>query len=81
MTWYRGGGFYPGTGKIKEVGNSNAAGRNVNIPWPHGGFGDADYMAAFDLVLHSSIQFYAFGIVPLALSRGIKCWLLSWYGG
>jgi Histone deacetylase domain len=51
MLWYRGGGFYPGTGHIKEVGSRDAAGRNVNIPWPRGGFGDADYIAAFDLVL------------------------------
>eukprot|EP00884_Botryococcus_braunii_P009333 jgi/Botrbrau1/18400/Bobra.0469s0002.1 len=52
---HRGGGFYPGTGNIKEVGTPSAAGRNVNIPWPRGGFGDADYMAAFDLVIEPII--------------------------
>lgn len=46
----RGGGFYPGTGQIHEVGGAEALGKNLNIPWPRGGFGDADYITSFDLV-------------------------------
>jgi histone deacetylase 4/5 len=42
--------FYPGTGSIGETGGPEAAGRNVNVPWP-AGMGDAEYLAAFDRVL------------------------------
>ena len=42
--------FYPGTGRIEEVGEGEGRGRTVNVPWP-GGRGDADYLAAFERVL------------------------------
>lgn len=42
--------FYPGTGAIEEIGEGEARGRTVNVPWP-GGQGDADYLAAFERVL------------------------------
>ena len=42
--------FYPGTGAIEEVGRGAGRGRTVNVPWP-AGMGDAEYLAAFDLVL------------------------------
>lgn len=46
----RGNGFYPGTGDIDDVGEGAGRGFNLNIPFPRGGFNDADYIAAFDLV-------------------------------
>ncbi len=47
---YRGNGFYPGTGDVQDVGKDEGRGFNLNIPFPRGGFNDADYIAAFDLV-------------------------------
>ena len=46
----RGNGFYPGTGDVCDVGERAGRGFNLNIPFPRGGFTDADYVAAFDLV-------------------------------
>ena len=46
-----GNGFYPGTGDIDECGIREGVGYNVNIPWAEKGLGDADYLAAFDLVI------------------------------
>ena len=48
---YDSGSFYPGTGDPRCVGEGAAAGTNVNIGWPTGGMGDAEYMAAFDAVV------------------------------
>ena len=45
----RGGGFYPGTGQVAEVGAGAGRGRTLNLPWPRGNLGDADYVAAFEL--------------------------------
>lgn len=50
MLHLRGNGFYPGTGDIGDVGKGKGRGFNLNIPFPRGGFNDADYIAAFDLV-------------------------------
>ena len=46
-----GDGFYPGTGAATEIGAGAGMGFNVNIPWEEKGLGDADYLAAFDLVV------------------------------
>ena len=46
----RANGFYPGTGDIADFGKGPGRGFNLNIPFPRGGFNDADYVAAFDLV-------------------------------
>ena len=46
----RGGGFWPGTGKPEEVGTAGTQGCNINIAWQRKGLGDAEYLAAFDLV-------------------------------
>ena len=46
----RGNGFYPGTGDVADLGKGPGRGFNLNIPFPRGGFNDADYVAAFDLV-------------------------------
>jgi acetoin utilization deacetylase AcuC-like enzyme len=42
--------FYPGTGALDEIGAADGAGFTVNIPFP-GGFGDAEYLAAFHTVI------------------------------
>lgn len=39
--------FYPGTGAPHECGVGDGAGFTVNIGWPEGGIGDAEYLAAF----------------------------------
>lgn len=54
VSLHRGNGFYPGTGRPDEVGdpeNLKSMGKNANVAWPRGGLGDAEYDAAFDLVL------------------------------
>lgn len=51
VSLHRGGGFYPGTGHPVEAGTGAAAGRNLNVAWTRGGLGDAEYDAAFDLVV------------------------------
>ena len=48
---YEGGAFYPGTGGVWEVGEGDGLGSSVNIPWPRGGMGDAEYLAAFDALV------------------------------
>ncbi|KAF6252538.1 hypothetical protein COO60DRAFT_516835 [Scenedesmus sp. NREL 46B-D3] len=48
----RDGNFYPqGCGYANEVGKGPGRGFNVNVPWTSKGMGDADYLAAFDLLL------------------------------
>lgn len=46
---YEPGKYYPGTpqGAYDQAGEGKGAGFNINIPWPQGGMGDADYMYAF----------------------------------
>ncbi|KAG7926745.1 hypothetical protein KL925_003030 [Ogataea polymorpha] len=50
---YEHGKYYPGTkaGGADQVGSGAGEGFNVNIPWPVGGVGDADYMYAFNRVI------------------------------
>lgn len=43
--------FYPGTGAAEDCGTGPGLGFNVNVPWPERNLGDADYMAAFELVI------------------------------
>ena len=47
----RRGHFYPGTGGVDEVGEGAGEGYSVNVPWPMGGMGNGDYMAAFNHVI------------------------------
>jgi acetoin utilization deacetylase AcuC-like enzyme len=42
--------FYPGTGAAEEVGAGEGRGYTVNIPFP-AGFGDAEYLAAFESIV------------------------------
>ncbi|KAI3625374.1 hypothetical protein CBS9595_000735 [Malassezia furfur] len=46
---YENGTYYPGTtyGNYDRVGGPAALGKSLNIPWPCGGMGDADYLHAF----------------------------------
>ncbi|WFD41757.1 histone deacetylase [Malassezia psittaci] len=46
---YENASFYPGTtyGNYDMVGGPAALGKSLNIPWPCGGMGDADYLYAF----------------------------------
>lgn len=36
---------------MEETGTGEGVGYNVNVPWTEKGLGDADYLAAFDLVI------------------------------
>ncbi|ODV82661.1 hypothetical protein CANARDRAFT_209768 [[Candida] arabinofermentans NRRL YB-2248] len=50
---YEQGKYYPGTkaGGADQVGIGAGEGFNVNVPWPVGGMGDADYIYAFRKVI------------------------------
>lgn len=43
--------FYPSTGAADKLGSGAGQGFSVNIPWPRAGFGDADYVAAFERIV------------------------------
>jgi len=49
-------------GSMLEVGSGAGKGYNVNIPWPHDGIGDAEYMAGaymyVCLFIHACIFIY-----------------------
>lgn len=47
------GSFYPSgpEGGMDRVGRGAGLGKNVNIPWPTKGMGDADYIYAFQHVV------------------------------
>ena len=46
-----GRGFFPGTGGMREVGEGAGRGYTLNVPWMQAGLGDADYAAAFQLIV------------------------------
>ena len=50
---YDKGRFYPegSEGNFDKVGIDKGEGYNINVPWPHGGFGDADYLAVWEHIL------------------------------
>ncbi|KAG8686546.1 Histone deacetylase hda1 [Ceratobasidium sp. 395] len=57
---YDDGTFYPGGtyGSMNSVGTGEGRGKSVNIPWPTGDMGDADYMYAFlSLVMPIAYEF------------------------
>ena len=58
-----GDGFYPGTGAASEVG---ARGTNVNVAWKEKGLGDADYLAAFDIVIEPVVKAFAPDLIIVA---------------
>ena len=45
-------------GAIEEVGGEAALGRTVNVAWPDGNGGDADYVATFELVVLPLLRAY-----------------------
>jgi acetoin utilization protein AcuC len=49
--------FYPGTGKIEEIGEEKGLGFSVNIPLPIG-TGDEDYLYAFNEIVPRLIENY-----------------------
>ena len=61
-----GNGFYPGTGGMEEVGKDAGTGYTVNVPWGDKGLGDADYLAAFDLVIDPITRAFAPDLVIVA---------------
>ncbi len=42
--------FYPGTGAVDEAGSGDGQGFTVNVPFP-GGFGDEEYLDAFQQII------------------------------
>ena len=54
-----GRGFFPGTGGVDEAGGGPGAGRTVNVPWMQAGLHDADYDAAFALVVMPLLREFA----------------------
>ena len=66
VSLHRGGGFYPGTGTPIETGAGAGRGRNLNVAWTRGGLGDAEYEAAFDLVVLPAARAFAPDLVIVA---------------
>ncbi len=54
-----GRGFFPGTGAFDEIGEAAGRGRTLNVPWMQAGLGDADYAAAFDLIIMPVLREFA----------------------
>lgn len=50
---YDDGEFFPkgNEGNFDQVGIGKGLGYNINIPLPHGGFGDADYLAIWEHIV------------------------------
>eukprot|EP01135_Chromosphaera_perkinsii_P007281 Nk52_evm89s745 gene=Nk52_evmTU89s745 len=48
---YMNGDFYPGTGDPESCGRGEGEGFNVNIGWNKSGYGDAEYLAAFNNIV------------------------------
>ena len=59
-------GFYPETGDAEEIGLGRGRGFNVNVPWPEKGLSDADYVAAFDLLIEPVATAFAPDLVIVA---------------
>ena len=59
-------GFYPETGDADEIGHGKGRGHNINVPWPEKGLSDADYLAAFDLLVLPVARAFAPDLVIVA---------------
>jgi len=66
VSLHRGAGFYPGSGAAVEVGPPGAKGSTLNVAWPRGGMGDAEYGAAFDLVVMPAARAWGPDLVIIA---------------
>jgi acetoin utilization deacetylase AcuC-like enzyme len=62
--------YYPGTGAVEEVGTGAGAGRTLNLPFP-AGFGDAEYVRAFEEVVVPVCRQFAPEFV--LVSAGFDC--------
>jgi len=58
--------FYPGTGAKDDVGAGAGTGFNVNIPWHERGGGDADYLAAFELLVCPIVTAFAPSLILIS---------------
>jgi histone deacetylase 6 len=58
--------FYPGTGAADDCGEGAGTGFTVNVPWPERGGGDADYAAAFELVIAPIAKAFAPSLVIIS---------------
>ncbi|TIA86270.1 hypothetical protein E3P99_03736 [Wallemia hederae] len=58
---YENGTFYPGSdfGGMHMTGSGAGEGFSVNIPWPHAGMGDPEYLQAFNQVVMPISQEFA----------------------
>ncbi|ORX86967.1 Arginase/deacetylase [Anaeromyces robustus] len=65
---YDGGNFYPysSDADMDVVGGEHAKGRNINIPWPCGGMGDAEYIYTFNRIILPIAYEFAPDIVIVA---------------
>jgi acetoin utilization deacetylase AcuC-like enzyme len=63
--------FYPGTGAMERVGEGPGEGRNVNVPWPCVGFGDAEYMLVLNRLIVPMAREFAPDLV--IISSGFDC--------
>ncbi|KAG2429511.1 hypothetical protein HXX76_010746 [Chlamydomonas incerta] len=61
-----GRGFYPGTGGLRELGSGAGTGFNVNVPWTSDSKTDADYQAAFHLVVEPLLRDFGPDLVLVA---------------
>uniref|UniRef100_A0A1I7ZWF0 histone deacetylase n=1 Tax=Steinernema glaseri TaxID=37863 RepID=A0A1I7ZWF0_9BILA len=52
------GNFFPGTGAVTEVGSGAGKGFTVNIPFSGEPMGDADYLAAWRVIVGPVLEFY-----------------------
>jgi len=71
MSVHKGGRFYPGTGKVDEVGKGAGAGFTVNCPFLCGGMQDGDYYRAFKHIFVPIAQ--AFQPDLVIVSAGFVC--------
>jgi len=61
-------GFYPGTGRLAEVGRRGTAseGKNINIPWTTSGLGPTEYMEAFEQIILPIVEEFAPGLIMVS---------------
>jgi len=71
MSVHKGGVFYPGTGKVREVGLESGAGFTVNCPFMQSGMHDGDYLTLFKYVFMPIVR--EFDPQLFIISAGFDC--------
>jgi len=71
MSVHKGGHFYPGTGRVTEVGTGAGEGKTVNVPFLAAGMGDGDYYTCFKYVFVPIAQEFNPDLV--IISAGFDC--------